>query len=424
MNEYDLVLRGARIKGETELQDVAVKAGCIAARGALLAGHGDQEVDAGGRLLVPGLVESHVHLDIALMDPFDLPGRQEPYTTQAGMVANMERRRQEITHDEMIRRAGQALEMASLNGVTALRAQCQVDDGVGLKHLDALLALRAQFANRVDLKITAFPAHGLFQRDPDAPARVRAALRAGANAVGGSASHDRSVDGQGDYRRRHFDIAFELAAEFGVDLDLHSDLSLPDQAGLEDLDVVMIARKALEGGYQGRVTVGHLSALDSALPEVQAEAIELIKTAQLSVISLPDLYRLGRADTHHVRRGLTRVKELLAAGVNVALASNNVRDALRPLGNFNLIEEALILAYGAHMDSLDQLKTLLDMITVNPARALKLPGYGLEPGCFADLVVLDAPSPSAVIVGQAPARWVFKRGRLVAETLVKRQGFR
>ena len=145
-----------------------------------------------------------------------------------------------------------------------------------------------------------------------------------------------------------------------------------------------------------------------------AQAIELIAAAGISVISQPDMYRLGRDDKIHVRRGLTRVKELLAAGVNVTFASNNVRDALRPLGNFNLLEEALVLAYGAHMDSVDELDTLLKMCTTHAARTLRLETYGLGVGCKADLVVLDAPSASAAIVNQAEKLFVFKAGRLVA----------
>ena len=132
------------------------------------------------------------------------------------------------------------------------------------------------------------------------------------------------------------------------------------------------------------------------------------------MVSQPDLYRLGRGDTHHVRRGLTRVKELLAAGVNVTYASNNVRDAFRPLGNFDLLEEGLILAYGTHMDTVEELNTLLRMSTYNGARALGLQDYGLEKGCQADLVILDAPSASAALVGQTEKLYVFKAGRLMA----------
>ena len=113
-----------------------------------------------------------------------------------------------------------------------------------------------------------------------------------------------------------------------------------------------------------------------------------------------------------MRRGLTRVKQLLAAGVNVTYASNNVRDAFRPLGNFDLLEEALILAYGAHLDTVDELDTLMQMSTTHAARALRLNNYGLEVGCAADFVVLDAPSPSAAIVNQAEKNYVFKAGRL------------
>jgi cytosine deaminase len=209
--------------------------------------------------------------------------------------------------------------------------------------------------------------------------------------------------------------------ELDVDLDIHADLGIPQTVALDELEVVYVARRAIERGYQGRVTAGHVCALDSALPEVAEQAIEIMKEAQVSVVSQPDLYRLGREDTHHVRRGLTRVKELLAAGVNVTYASNNVRDALRPLGNFDLLEEGLILAYGAHMDTVEELNTLLRMSTYNGAKALRLQNYGLEKGCQADLVLLEAPTASAAIVNQAEKLYVFKAGRLMAANRVANQ---
>ena len=122
-----------------------------------------------------------------------------------------------------------------------------------------------------------------------------------------------------------------------------------------------------------------------------------------------------------MRRGLTRVQALLAAGVNVALASNNVRDAFRPLGNFDLLEEALILAFGAHMDSVAELDALLAMTTTHAAQALRLPAYGLMPGAYADLVVLDAPTASAAVAGQVDKNYVFQRGRLVATNRTLRE---
>ena len=401
----DLVLRNANIEGEETLLDIAVDDGVIIDRGPSLNYVARQEIDLGGRLLIPGFVECHLHLDIALMNSWRQPGRPEPWPEPGLRESLVERRRRAFTREHIERRASIALEIASRHGVTALRAQCHVDTEIGLKHLEALLSVKEQYAGRVTVQIVAFPQQGLLC-DPRTMSLFREAFRAGADVMG-CCSRAIGLEGR-------MDAALELAMEHDVDLDIHADVTIPQTVELDDLDVVYVARRAIEVGYQGRVTAGHVCALDSALPDVVRQAIEIIKEADISVISMPDLYRLGREDTHHVRRGLTRVKELLGAGVNVAYASNNVRDAVRPLGNCDLLEEGLSLAYGAHMDSIEELDTLLRMSTYNAARALRLQNYGLEKECVADLVVLDAPSASAAIVGQAEKSYVFKAGRLVA----------
>lgn len=406
----DLILKNATLVGEPSPLDMAIDNGVIIDRGPALRYTSRQELDLSGRLLIPGFVESHLHLDIALMNSRQQPGRPEPYVSLPGLNRAMERRRREFTAEDIERRAGAALELASRHGVTALRAQCHVDTEVGLKHVEALQRAKEKYAGRVTVQIVAFPQQGLL-RNPQTPDLIREAFQAGADVMGGAANLDVAV-------KEHIDAAFNLAMELDVDLDIHADLGIPPQIELDELEVVYIAQRAIECGYQGRVTVGHACALDSAPPDVADQAIRLIKTADLSVVSQPDLYRLGREDTQHVRRGLTRVKQLLAAGVNVTYASNNVQDAFRPLGNFDLLEEGLILAYGAHLDTVDQLNTLLQMSTYNGAKALALKNYGLEKGCVADLVVLDAPSASAAIVGQAEKRYVFKAGRLMAANRV------
>lgn len=405
----DLVLRNACIDAQATLVDVAVDDGIIIDRGPSLEYVAQQEVDLCGCLLIPGFVESHLHLDIALMNSYRRPGRPEPYRSHVGLVKSAERRRLAFTRDDIERRASASLEMASRHGVTALRAQCHVDTEIGLKHLRALLSVKEKYAGRVDVQIVAFPDQGLL-RDPQTKDLFREAFGLGADVMGCASGY---IDAEG-----RIDAALELAMEHNVDLDLHVDLGIPNRVELDDLDVVYAARRAMEVGYRGRVTAGHVCALDSASPEVAEQAVELIREADISVISMPDLYRLGREDRHHVRRGLTRVKELLDAGVNVAYASNNVRDALRPLGNFDLLEEALILSYGAHMDTVKELDTLLRMSTYNAAQALRLDNYGLDVGCAADLVALDAPTPSAAIAAQAEKRYIFKRGRLMASNRV------
>jgi cytosine deaminase len=289
-----------------------------------------------------------------------------------------------------------------------VRAQCHLDPEIGLKHIEALQTVKENVAQWMTLQVVAFPQQGLL-RDKRTLDLFREAFHCGADVIGGAANLDSGATAQ-----EHIDAAFALALEAGRDLDIHADLSLKPGADLEDLELVHIARRTIEYGYQGRVTVGHACTLDSVAPAVAAEAIDLLRQAGITVTSQPDLYRLGREDRQHVRRGLTRVKELLAGGVNVTYASNNVRDALRPLGNLDLLEEALILAYGAHMDTVEELETLLRMSTANAARGLRLPGYGLQPGCTADMVLFEAPSAAAAIVGQVEKAYVFKAGQLRA----------
>lgn len=290
-----------------------------------------------------------------------------------------------------------------------MRAQCHIDPEVGLKHLEALAEVKQDFADLIDLQIVGFPQQGLSDH-ANVISLYQEAFGSGLLDVMGCASNlDQSVGFQ-----THIDQAFDLATAYDVDLDAHVDLGLRDEPTYESLEIVHLAKQTMETGYQGRVTAGHVSTLDSVSPDVAKKVIEIIHKAQLNVVSQPDLYRLGRYDQQHVRRGLTRVKELIAAGVNVTFASNNVRDALRPTGNFDLLEEGLVLAYGAHMDTVEELEILLEMCTVNAAKALRLPDYGLDVGCQADLVVLDAPSPSAAIVNQVEKLYVIKSGRLVA----------
>lgn len=411
----DLLLRNATLSGYGRV-DLAVHKGYVVDRGSGLEYPSAEVLDLGGKLLIPGFVESHVHLDIALMNPWDRPGRLEPYLSHYGLNESMERRRKAFTLQDIQARASRAVQLASRHGVTAMRAQCHVDTEIGLRHLEALLAVKERYADLLALQIVTFPQQGLL-RQPRTKDLFREAFRLGADVMGCASNLDQDMQGMVDFRS-HIDAAFDLAMQMDADLDIHADLAIPDRVELEDLEVVYAARRAIEYGYQGRVTAGHVCGLDSALPDVAAEAIDWIRRAEISVVSQPDLYRLGRDDTHHVRRGLTRVKQLLAAGVNVTYASNNVRDALRPLGNFDLLEEGLVLAYGAHMDTVEELDTLLKMSTYNAARALRLPDYGLEVGCRADLVVLDAPSPSAALVSQAEKNYVFKDGRLVAASRV------
>lgn len=406
-----LIVNGVLADGTREV-GFAIRDGVIVERGPELAAPAALTLDARGGLILPGFVESHLHLDVALMNDPNRPGRAAPFIKPAELNQLMEIRRRAFTRADIEERATRAILLAVANGATAMRAQCHVDVTVGLKHLEALLAVRERMRDQIDLQIVAFPQQGLLDQ-PHLSDLFHEAFMIGADVMGSASNLDPRVSSVQD-ARHHVDIALAIAMEHDVDLDMHVDMGLPEQISLDELEVVYVARRALEVGYVGRVVAGHLCALDSAAPDTAQAAIAAIKAAGISVISLPDMYRLARTDTRGVRRGLTRVKQLLAAGVNVAFASNNVRDAFRPLGNFDLLEEGLVLSYGAHMDAIDELETLVHMCTENAARVLKLPKYGLNIGDRADLVVLDAPSPSAALVDRARRRFVLKNGRPLA----------
>jgi len=299
----DLLLNNAIIENSDQPVDIAIHNGMIIDLGPQLDYSPHQQLDIKRRLVIPGFVESHLHLDIALMNSWQQPGRPEPYLSHYGLNDSMERRRKKFTPLDIEQRAGMTLELASKHGVTAVRAQCHVDPEIGLKQVEALQSVKEKYSGRVTLQIATFPQQGLL-KSPQIIDLFKEAFKIGADVMGGASNLDRDTHGNINVEA-HLDAAFDLAMEFDIDLDIHADLGLPDTVTLDELEVVCIAKKTIERNYQGRVTVGHACALDSALPDVAAQAISLIKEAKLNIVSQPDLYRLAREDTHHVRRGLT-----------------------------------------------------------------------------------------------------------------------
>ena len=259
----DLLLQNASVQESQELLDFAIHRGVLVDRGSGLDYPAAQVLDLGGRLLVPGFVESHVHLDIALMNDPQRPGRPKPFRSPTELNQAVELRRSSFTRQDIETRAGQAIELASRHGVTVMRAQCHVDPEVGLRHLEALVAVREKYRDRVTLQIVAFPQQGLFSRPGSLDLFINA-FRCGADVMGCASNLERAP---GVNFRQHIDAALDLAMEMEVDLDVHADLGIPPSVGLDDLEVVYLARRVIESGYQGRVTAGHVCALDSATPE-------------------------------------------------------------------------------------------------------------------------------------------------------------
>lgn len=396
----DLVLRNGLVAGRR--QDVAIRDGRIYRVAANVDPTGYEIVDVADKLVLPGFVESHIHPDKAFIAD-RTQGLQAGGPTAQTLVAELKKA---FTVDDIYRRARRVLELAVRHGCTTMRAHVEVDGYVELRGVEALRRLQAEFSGMLDLTLIAFAQEGIFN-DGVTRDLLREALKSGLEVLGGCPYMDRD-------QRRHIDWCFDTAVTFGVPLDFHADVA--DDPAMLTCDY--IAEQTIARGLQGRVTLGHLCTLDVLEPDHRARVIDLLREARIHVISLPatEMHVKARADLRRTWRGVTRLGELRAAGVNVALSTNNIVNPFTPYGHPDLLRQALVAAIAAHLGNLDQLGWLLELVTTNPARAIGLADYGLAEGCRADLVVLDARDPAQAITEQAEKLWVIKAGKVVARS--------
>jgi cytosine deaminase len=403
---FDLLLRDALLPDGRRV-DIGCRAGVIAAiaaagtLGAPGAGPAAATRELGGRLVTPGLVDAHMHLDKAFLSE-RAPGVEGTVAEAIRITGEAKKR---FTVEDIRARARRVLDLAVRSGTTAMRGHVEVDPILGLMALEALLPLKAEYAPALDLQLCAFAQEGIVQA-PGTEALLARALRGGADLVGGCPYNDTDP-------RAHVDIVLRLAREFGVDADFHADFF--DEP--THLHVRYICEQTVRLGWQGRVVVGHMTEL-AALPPAEADAvIGELAAARVGVIILPatDLYLMGRSDTHKVRRGLAPAKRLLAGGVTVAAATNNVRNAFTPVGNADPALMTFLLTVGAHMGTRAEQALALAMITTEPARILRLGDRALAEGRPADLVVWEATALDEAVGGVAPRRLVAKAGRVTVE---------
>lgn len=396
----DILLAGATLPDGARA-DIACRDGRIVAIGALAGETAREVVACESRLVTPGLVESHIHLDKALLA--DRAPGVEGTLAEAIRVTGEAKRG--FTVEDIRARARAVLDLAVAHGTTAMRSHVEVDPIVGLKGLEALLPLKREYAPALDLQLCAFAQEGILQL-PGTELLLAEALRGGADLVGGCPYNDSDA-------ADHIDTVFALARRFNVDADFHVDFF--DEP--EHLHVRLVCERTVRHGWQGRVAVGHLTEMAALSPDEQDALAALLARSGVGVIMLPatDLYLMGRRDERNVRRGLAPVRRLLAAGVRVAAATNNVRNAFTPVGTADLALMGYLLAVGAHMGTPTGLREALAMITEHPARILRLDGYGLAVGGRADLVVWETTRPEDVVAALAPRRLVVKRGRVSVE---------
>ena len=407
--KLDLLIRNTRIDDEQGIVDIGIKDGRIVAIEAGLEAQAAETIDAGERVAIPGFVEPHLHIDKALLHR-RLPARLGTLD-EAIRVTGILKSKQE--RNDVLDRSRRVLDMAVSNGTIAVRAHPDVDLIQGLIGVETLLELREEYKHLLDIQIVAFPQEGILKSEGTYKL-MEQAMNMGADVVGGCPYNELSWDDT----KRHIDMVFEMAKQYDADVDMHADFS-DDIGNLRFMSAAYIAKKAIETGWQSRVSLGHVTSLGSLEPADLEPIIEQLKQADVSIVTLPatDLYLGGRNDTSKPRRGLTPVRALHNSGVNVAYSSNNIRNAFTPFGKADMLLIGNMLAHVAQFGTPEHQQAILSMGTYNAARAIGMGSdYGIAVGNRADIVILDTYLVADALLDIPARSWVVKRGKVTVVT--------
>ncbi len=399
-----MLIRHATLPDGRRGVDLLVQNGRFAAIGANLAApEGAEVIDAQGWLLSPPFVDAHFHMDATLS--YGLPRVNASGTLLEGIALWGELKPQ-LTQDALVERALQYCDWAVARGLLAIRSHVDVCDE-RLLAVEALLHVRQRVAPYLDLQLVAFPQDGLL-RSPSALANLTRALDLGVDVVGGIPHFERSMAEGAESVR----LLCELAAERGLPVDMHCDES--DDPASRHIEALAFHTQRL--GLHGRVTGSHLTSMHSMDNYYVSKLIPLIAEAGVHAVANPliNITLQGRHDTYPKRRGMTRVPELMAAGVNVAFGHDCVMDPWYSLGSADMLEVAAMGLHVAQMTSQAQMRACFDAVTANAARLLGLAGYGLEPGRSADFVLLQAHDLVEAIRLRAARLLVVRRGEVLA----------
>ena len=399
-----LLIRAATLPDGRCGIDLLALDGRIAAVGPALAAPPDAEVvDAGGHLLSPPFVDAHFHLDAALSH--GLPRVNASGTLLEG-IALWGELKPLLTEEAIGERALQYCDWAVARGTLAVRSHVDVCDP-RLLAVRALLEVKKRVAPYLDLQLVAFPQDGLL-RTPAALAQLQQALDLGVDVVGGIPHFERTMQ-QGAESVR---ILCELAAARGLRVDMHCDET--DDPLSRHVETLAFHSQRL--GLHGRVTGSHLTSMHSMDNDYVGKLLPLLAEAGVHAVANPliNITLQGRHDTNPTRRGMPRGPELRAAGVTVAFGHDCVMDPWYALGSADMLEVAAMALHVAQMTSVRGQRQCFDAVTVNNARILGLQGYGLEPGCRADFVLLQAASPAEAIRLRAQRLLVVRGGTVVS----------
>ena len=402
----DCLIRGVNLPDGRTNVDIAIQEGKIVEIAAGIEADTRQEIDAAGNLATPPFVDSHFHMDATLT--YGQPRVNESGTLLEG-IALWGELKPHLTVESIKERARKLCRWAIAKGTLAIRSHVDISDG-RLLAVQALLEIREEFRNYIDLQLVAFPQDG-YLRHEDSQANMERALDMGVDVVGGIPHFERTMD-EG---ARSVKLLCELAERRGLPVDMHCDES--DDPLSRHVESLAYHTRRL--GLEGRVTGSHLTSMHSMDNYYVSKLMPLMKEAGMHAVANPliNITLQGRHDTYPKRRGMTRVKELMAMGINVSFGHDCVMDPWYSFGSHDMLEVAHMGLHVAQMTGVAEMKRMFDAVTINGAKTLGLENYGLEPGCHGDVVILQASDVHEALRLRPARLYVIRRGKIISRTM-------
>jgi cytosine deaminase len=402
---FDLLIRDATLPDGRRAQDIAITGDRIDAVEPGISADARTVIDAQGLLVTPPFVDPHFHMDATLS--LGLPRMNVSGTLLEG-IALWGELRPTLTREAVVDRALRYCDLAVSKGLLAVRSHVDVSDPK-LVTVEALLEVRDRVAPYLDLQLVAFPQDGYY-RHPDAAKALMRALDMGVDVVGGIPHFERTMEDG----RASVEALCRIAAERGLQVDMHCDETDDPMSR----HVETLAAQTVRFGLQGRVAGSHLTSMHSMDNYYVSKLLPLMAEADMAAIPNPliNMMLQGRHDTYPKRRGLTRIPEMLAEGIPVALGQDCVLDPWYAMGTGDLLDAAHMAVHATQMGSASDKCKLFDAVTTVPAKVLGLDGYGVAPGCYADMVLLQASNPAEAIRLRPNRLKVIRRGKVIAET--------
>ena len=403
----DLIIRRARIRGQIQKKvDIGVDGNRIVRIDEHIPEKTGFEIDADGKMIVPGFINMHFHLDSTLT--LGQPRFNQSGTLLEG-ISIWEERRKNLSEEEMLKRIEKAIQWFVLYGTTFIRTHADATERT-LTTVKTLLKAKKIFRDMMDIQVTAFPQDGILTSQGNAEL-LEKSLEIGADNVG--------VIPHNEYTRedgvKSVELAFELAEKYGRDIDGHVDET--DDPNSRFLEVV--AAQTIKRHMEGKVAAGHATAMGSYDNAYAYKLFGILKKAGVTIVPNPliNVCLQGRFDTYPKRRGFTRVKELLQNDINVCLGHDCMMDPWYSLGTGDMLQVLSMAVHLAQLTGYEELMKAMDMITINAAKALRLNDYGIAEGKSANMLVLNAHNDLDALRLLGPPAWVIRNGEIISSSV-------